>query len=276
MQKRKILGIATVLALMCNYSWAGLVVKGDLIDKNRKNIKYEDVQEDSGAGLIQIGSPTIGIEKITGGGKSVKLITALKMIVPDGGGWKAKRVGGVDVERMVDWSSKNQSWIDVLQDLGYRNNLMFVVNWGTKEMIVAPRGWELDGEGGMTISKVIKPAKSATKIKENELWSLTSSMTLKENVENWIKLMNANESDPKKHWQLSWGAVNYAIESSVELKGKFDDEVNGPFAQLVDAYKDAKQPIAIEFYRNNVVRVKNATFKPVLEEEMISNNRILK
>ena len=96
---------------------------------------------------------------------------------------------------------------------------------------------------------------------DSKEWILKSSSTLKENIHNWAK---------KANWQVAWeeGTVDYPIDFDVTLRGDFDDEENGPVAQVALAYRQAHQPLVFSFKTGNkVLVVRNYVFEQKLFRE---------
>lgn len=83
-----------------------------------------------------ISLPPADEARVTGLGKDVRLVDAVKQIAPEG--WKGFVEGGVDTEQKVNWSAENKRWSLVLMELLGMRGLWAEVNWGTKEIKLLP------------------------------------------------------------------------------------------------------------------------------------------
>lgn len=89
-------------------------------------------------------------------------------------------------------------------------------------------------------------------------WHMTSSKTLKENVEAWASTTG---------YKVRWTGKDYPVDDRV-FTGSFDD-LNGPIHQLSIDYGYDPQtgeplveaPLAFQFYQNGVLVVENAEFE---------------
>lgn len=259
MKKKHVSGvIALAVAAFSGMAQAGFTVE-EAGGRNQTSAG-ESRAEQLLPGLSQIGAPSGPQPVVRGMAKDVSLITALKQIVPPG--WRAKRAGGLDVNQMVSWKGTGKPWVDVLQDIAAANRFNALVDWVKQEVTVAPVSLQ-SARDGLRPAGVVSPAVAPMGPK---VWTLNTSMTLRENIEAWAK---------ESGWSVSWAAVDYPVTSKVSLIGAIDDPVAGPLTQLAKAYETAEQPLTFTFYTNKVVRVENATYKQINVNDQQPNHRAM-
>lgn len=215
--------------------------------------------------LTQTGTPQIGAP-VKGWAKDVPLSTALKQVVPNG--WKARKSGAVDLNQSVSWQG-GKDWVAVLGDLTSDYNFSANVNWNTREIFITPVGAASSVTSTTTTTTSVAPrpvftgssqTKFATPVSSSvssgysysQTWTLSKSMTLRENIESWAK---------QAGWTVSWGAPDYRIPADVTLTGAIDSP-NGPIARVIAAYKDADQPLRASLSEGNkVIRIDTRDFQ---------------
>lgn len=215
-------------------------------------------------GVTQLGAAATKQPLVKGMARDVSLLTALKQVVPSG--WAGKKVGGIDENRLVSWQGGNRSWVEVLHELAVTYGFSATVDWGKMEVTVAPAGWV--GSSWKDEANVVAPVNEGAAKAEPEkakTWVLKTDKTLKENLEQWAK---------EEGWSVSWGGVDYPVSVEVALTGKWDDE-NGPIGQLAQAYRSAEQPLNFTFYSNKVLRVENAAYKQIPQQNQMPNHRAM-
>ncbi len=206
----------------------------------------------SNAGVVFVGNPQKEQPYVRGFAKDVSLLTALKQIVPMG--WNAKKVGDLDMNALVSWRGQNRSWTDVLAQLAKENQFVATLNWETNELMVEA-------------AQVKKEYQSIQEVATPKEWVLRTDLTLKDNVAEWAK---------KAGWTLSWVAVDYPVTSTVVFPATEIDSESGPLRQIVEAYKNAEQPITVSFWTNKVIRVENAAFKQSTPVDEMPNHRAMR
>ena len=231
------------------------------------------------AGLSQVGAPSSAPSAARGMARDISLLVALKQVVPQGQGWRAKKVGAVNMEQVVSWSGQGRAWTEVLGQLARENNFAAVVDWQRREVTIAPvepgssplveltpsaKSVAADpgrdaGLKALVSSKPLPPPAPPVKT-----WSMETGKTLRENIESWGKAAG---------WTVSWAGANYPITSNFALTGEFDDDAKGPIAQLAKAYESAEQPLTFRFFTNKVLRVENAAFRQLSAKEQELNPR---
>lgn len=85
-------------------------------------------------------------------------------------------------------------------------------------------------------------------------WTLVSTKTLKENVEEWGKSAG---------YRVVWNGDDYPVDQNRTLTGEFDAE-NGPVKQLALDYAPesrVQQPLAFQFYQNRTLVIENLKFE---------------
>lgn len=213
----------------------------------------------SNAGLTNLGEPAKSPQLARGLAKDVPLVTALKQIVPEG--WRAKRAGNLDVNRLVSWRAQGRSWPEVLQELAVSNNFNVLIDWNKQEVTVAPAEFTASSTEGFRSSgttTVVAPA--------SRNWDMIPTLTLRENIEAWAKSAG---------WSVSWAGADYQVSNKVSVVGAFEDEAGGPLAQIAKAYSRSEQPLTFTFYTNNVVRVENSTYRQVNVNDQLPNHRAM-
>lgn len=218
---------------------------------------------------------------VSGFGKDMPLMTALKQVVPNG--WKATKVGNVDLNKKVSWRG-GESWIAILDDLAGQNHFAANVNWNTKVLTITPVGGSVVSSSTVSTTPVssaqarnpfsgssstsnnftstrtnigssqLNSAISTTPVysSTSSTWLLSKDKTLKENVEGWAK---------QAGWVVSWDAPDYRIIADVTLTGAIDSN-DGPVARVIAAYKNAEQPLSAKLSEGNrVIRIESRNFK---------------
>lgn len=219
-------------------------------------------------------SSSFDLAPISGFGKDMPLMTALKQVVPNG--WKATKLGSVDLNKKVSWRG-GDSWVSILDDLAVKNNFSANVNWNTKVLTITPVGGsalsstsvvssgrnpfsETSSSNNLTSSRTnigssqLNSAISTTPVysSTSSTWLLSKDKTLKENVESWAK---------QAGWVVSWDAPDYRIIADVTLTGSLDSN-DGPIARVIAAYKNAEQPLSAKLSEGNkVIRIESRNFK---------------
>lgn len=218
------------------------------MSKNANSGKYTAAQ----GGVQQIGGASGPQPYVRGFARQVSLLTALKQIVPTG--WHAKRMGNLDVQIPVSWQGQNREWTAVLNQMGQEYGFVATINWNSKELTVEP---VQVGSSTKMIAEMVNPGE----------WVLRPELTLRENVIEWGKMVG---------WEVSWGAVDYPVTSTVVFKGGDIDAENGPLHQLVEAYKNAEQPLVVSFWTNRVIRIENAVYQQSPSKDEMPNHRALR
>jgi hypothetical protein len=264
--KRKHLSSLAALALAayCGLAHAGFEVQ-DGVKKPAVAV----------AGLAQVGSPSSAPTAARGMARDISLLVALKQIVPQGQGWRAKKAGSLNMDQPVSWTGKGRAWTEVLGELAQANHFSATVDWDRREVTVsaAAAGSHPSAAAVVPVAASAASAPLAALANAKPLpppappvksWTMEPAKTLRENVEAWGKSAG---------WNVSWAGVDYPITSSFALKGEFDDENAGPMAQLAKAYETAAQPLTFQFFTNKVLRVENATFRQLSVPDQAQNPR---
>lgn len=69
--------------------------------------------------------------------KGVDMLTALRGIVPESQGWRVFSLRGVNTRAKVEWNSAT-NWLSALDSLMLRHKLIAEINWGNREITLAP------------------------------------------------------------------------------------------------------------------------------------------
>lgn len=218
--------------------------------------------------IVQSGTPQTQIAFIKGFGTDVKLIDALRQILP--AGWHAYTEGQVDAEKKVTWYG-NRTWVAALNTALNAQNLQAKIDWNAKEVTVSNMASQVgnsrSAEDQIAIAQALMKVQSrpdgekavlaavkvaAVQEKKSEpapIWELTSEKTLRENLKAWAE---------KASWTLIWSAahgnviIDYPVSASVRFNGELVGK-DGAIARVVSAYKDADNPLEVEFFRANKV-----------------------
>ena len=261
MKKNKVSSLFAIATLvMVGSAHASFLVEEDDAAKQEALKASESRADQFRAGLAQVGSPSGPQPVVRGMAKDITLLTAMKQIVPPG--WKAKRAGGLDVTQLVSWRAGGRPWVEVLHEVAVNNGFNAMVDWVRKEITVAPATFVPTGDG-MRPSAVVG---EAVVTPSQKVWNLNTTLTLRENVEEWAKEVG---------WSVSWAAVDYPVTTKVSLTGMLDDSTAGPLVQIAKAYETAEQPITFTFYTNKVIRVENASFKQLNVRDQLPNHRAM-
>lgn len=217
--------------------------------------------------ITQIGTP-VGSEALRGWANDIELMTALKQVVPTG--WKAKKVGSVDMNRKVSWQG-GKHWVEILSNIASTSGFTAKVDWNSKEVTIvggSSSASTLTTSSSTTTGKNPFSANSSTKIGSPSLssaisttpvvssysqtWLLSKNKTLKENIQDWAS---------KAGWTVSWDAPDYRIVADVTLTGSIDDS-NGPIARIIAAYQTAEQPLIAKLSEGNkVIRIESRNYR---------------
>lgn len=220
--------------------------------------------------LLAIGFVQQGMREpatiLNGYAKNIALLVALKQIVPDG--WRARKIGEVDVTRLVSWTG-GKRWTDVLSQLSDDYEVNVLVDWDRKEIVLnnehkaapvaqnAQMGNYGDAVpyfgGNPQLNAATKSPIAGGRQKE---WVLQPGISLRKNIELWAKQTGV--------WTVSWSAGDYPVTARAVFYGEMNEK-SGPLATLIRLYADAEIPLTVEMYEDNhVIRVENK--KPELKE----------
>lgn len=215
--------------------------------------------------VTQTGTPVIS-GSLSGWANDLPLSTALKQIVPDG--WKAKKVGSIDLNKKVSWKG-GKPWVNVLDDLATNNGFKANVDWSSKTLTINSLSLENKVANPVVsnVSRTSKPVFTSTTssispsytYSSGGTWLLDHNKTLKENIESWAR---------QAGWTVSWDAPDYRIVADVTLTGSIDS-TDGPIARIIAAYKDAQQPLVAKISEGNkVIRIESRNYN---QETVVEN-----
>ena len=185
------------------------------------------VRKQKGFGLIAvnyIGDAPADIEVRKGFANDVKLIVALKQIVP--AGWHAYLADDdshrLDKAKLVTWRG-GRKWPEVLDILASDQGLVIDIDWEKKKIYV----------GLKKIS--VTPAIVAALPLPQSLWIAKAGSTLRESVADWAKCAD---------WVLKWNAddLDYPIIGDLTYQGSFQDAITGVFR----AYEKSERPMLVD------------------------------
>lgn len=221
--------------------------------------------------VSQVGTPTAS-EPVRGWANDIELMTALKQVVPNG--WKAKKVGNVDMSQKVSWQG-GKPWVDILGNIATTSGFSAKVDWTNKEVTVIGSTAAITSTSGKnpfstnntnTTTKIgsssLNSAISTTPVVSSysQTWLLSKNKTLKENIQDWAT---------KAGWTVSWDAPDYRIVADVTLTGSLDDK-NGPIARIIAAYQTAEQPLIARLSEGNkVIRIESRNYR---QETVVSQS----
>ena len=225
-------------------------------------VSEEVVLESQRGKLTQIGTPKGELSAVKGFGKEVKLVDALKVVVPKG--WNARKSGSVDINQPVTLTTAG-NWVEAVASFAEQTQTSMLVNWDEKIITVQGAPKAVTSSGYIKLADAASAAKVITdekaKVAETPApaplpkWTLTAGKSLRENIEGW-----ATASNPK--YTVKWQAVNYMIDASATFEGAFDDENQGPIAHIVNLFSKNDVPLKATFLEDNrVLLVENATYR---------------
>lgn len=173
--------------------------------------------------LTYIGEPDADIPVISGFGRDLKLLDAIKQVAP--AEWQAflkeDLVSRADKFREVSWKG-GRRWVEVLDILANDQNLAIDVDWTKKHLYVGDR----------KIS-----AKLAAE-RANPVWVAKTGATLRESVTEW---------GDKAGWQVVWSAgFDYPILAQLTFGGSFLDAIVGIFR----SYEKAERPLLVDVHES--------------------------
>jgi len=173
--------------------------------------------------LSYIGEPDADIAVISGFGRDLKLLDAIKQIAPDG--WQAflkeDLVARADQFRAVSWRG-GRRWVEVLDILANDQNLAIDVDWSKKQLYVGDR----------------KISASVAAQRANPVWVAKTGATLRESVSEWGE---------KAGWQVVWRAdFDYPILAQLTFGGAFIDAIVSVFR----SYEKAERPLLVDVHES--------------------------
>ena len=201
-------------------------------------------------GVTQIGQAPQKQPKPSGFGKDVQLLTALKQIVPLG--WHAKLTGDaskIDIYMTVSWRGTGETWIQLLEKMTQAYKFSILIDWDKKELSVAPAGWM-----AVPAPEVIQGKEKVVEEKKRALpqgFTLQPGKTLKENITEWAEAGG---------YFVKWDAVDYPVTRPMTFNGSLLSE-GGPLYQIIEAFRDSEQPIAISVLAGKIIKVTNAELR---------------
>jgi len=180
-----------------------------------------------GFGLVAvsyIGDPPADIEVRHGFGRDVKLIDALKQIVPDG--WHAfvsEDDGRFNKNQLVSWHG-GRKWVEVLDIMASEQSLTVDVDWTKQQIYVANKKVNFDA---VLPGKIIAPPKV--------YWVAKAGSTLRDSVTEWAQ---------KAGWTVRWTQddLDYPIIGDLTFDGSFENAITGIFR----AYEKAARPMLVD------------------------------
>lgn len=189
----------------------------------------QPVKNPSGLQLVSLtyigGEPDADIPVITGFGRDLKLMDAIKQIAP--AGWQVflKEDLATRSEK-VNWKG-GRRWTEVLDILANEQNLAVEVEWKKKHLYVGERR-----------SKV--PAGAAKTANTTTHWKIQSGEKMSEAFARWAMAAN---------WQMIWEAPDLVAQANISLEGSFENAVG----KIVDALNRNGSGLQAKFYASNSV-----------------------
>jgi hypothetical protein len=217
--------------------------------------------------LTQLGVSKGAIEKIKGFGREVKLIDALKIVVPSG--WNAKKMGDVDTQQLVKFGG-NGSWVEAVAGFAAETQTHITIDWDTKLLTLHGRSKPVSSHGMIKLASAEDARAAVAEVKAPvkvvppaPKWNLVNGKSLKENIEAWAATAQ---------YKISWQAVNYMIKADALYQGEFDDDVSGPIASIVKTFECHDVPLNATFMEDNrVLVVENATNRGLTCSKAVSS-----
>ena len=170
-------------------------------------------------------------------GKNIPLSVVFDKIVPKYEGWTVNIEDGLGT-RKVSWNG-GDTWKEVLSKISNENHFTIFVNESEKAI-------------GASVSMVMAENLAH---KQNQIWKLETSKTLKENLIAWAA---------KAGWSIQWDQgldIDYPITNGAVLLGSFAGK-GGVVDKVIYSLRNQERPLTAVFYKaNNVVLIKEAGFK---------------
>ncbi|WP_294041037.1 TcpQ domain-containing protein [Thiolapillus sp.] len=229
---------------------------------------------DYGYPLQQIGTGYPG-KPVEGYGNQNELRDAFALIAPEG--WRLITPDRTVRKDKVDWKG-GKTWLSILEDLGARNRLYFVVDWSGKQVMatrkkpnreliesnlkqtkkakaaqekVSPKNKKSTARvvNGVPVPKMASAmATGSHSVKASKsgyhAYRLEKGKTIRENLQRWCDA---------EGWTLVWSAsVDYPVIASATYTAK---RVDVAASQLAQTLKHAKAPLSFRASTNKVLRV---------------------
>lgn len=174
--------------------------------------------------LNQIGTPDRSVPVVTGFGRDLKLVEAIRQIAPAGWQTYIKEELASSQPRSVGWKG-GRRWLEVLDILATDHNLSIDVDWSRRALFVGHR----------------KAAQASARA--SQAWEAKTGGTLRESVAEWAK---------RAGWQLVWSApIDYPIAAQLTFEGAFLDAVTSVFR----SYEKAERPLLVDVHEGQKVIV---------------------
>jgi hypothetical protein len=205
--------------------------------------------------LTQVGVPKDQLHQVKGLGKELRFGEALKLVSP--GGWKAKRVGDIDLRQAVVFGTTG-TWLEAVSSFAAQTDTEIVVQWDERLLVVQPLKREVSATTGVIGGGMIQKVEDGVKVSDMKplaptSWALKEGKSLRENVEAWAE---------QAKWRVSWQGVNYMITAPAVFTGAFDDETNGPISTLFNLFAKSDVPLKATFMDDNkVLVIESVTYK---------------
>jgi len=214
--------IASILMCVPVTVLAGFEVIEDLPKQEAKsasNVVAGPSKDSKNIGELQrvavsyIGTPDADIPVVSGFVKDVKLLDAIKQIVPSGWQVFLKDDFVSKTNQTASWRG-GRRWVDLLDILANEQGISVVVDWTKKSLFVGDR-------------KI-----TAAPVQINQVWVAKQGDTLRDSVTAWVN---------KSGWKaLVWDAdYDYPIEAQLTFEGSFRDAIVGIFR----SYETAQRPL---------------------------------
>ena len=193
--------------------------------------------------------------------KSVNALTAMRQVLPPE--WKVvdKTEGRLETS-MVQWNGKSRaSWLDHVNDFALKSGTSAVVDLDRKTLTLQafyepeesqPTFVTLRDEKRRAVSQLDQESERAVL---RDVWILKPSLTLKENLKEWVKAAGWNG--------LAYEADDFPVSYEVRLTGKWDSPA-GPIAHLANIYERTALPLVFTLKTGNKVLHVSAS-RPSLE-----------
>lgn len=168
--------------------------------------------------LTYIGEPDANVPVISGFGRNLKLLDAIKQVVPSGWQTFLKEDVAARADK-VSWKG-GRRWIEVLDIMANDQNLSIDVDWKKRQLYVGER----------KISATLAAQRA------NTHWVAKQGSTLRDAVLEW---------GTKAEWEVVWiPDFDYPIVAQLSFDGSFLDAVVGTFR----AYEKAERPLLVDIF----------------------------
>lgn len=167
-------------------------------------------------------------------GRDVPLEAAIRAVIPNGSAWAIQSDDPDLIRQAISWDGGN-TWEEVIHAIADQNHLAIALN---------------HDERAVGISRNPKVAPIIA-YRDNRVWRLDPALSLRKNLERWGEISG--------EWSIVWGdevkRFDYDVPVGTAFYGPLVGE-DGVIAALMNAYKNAKKPLAaVPHWGNKAIQI---------------------